>query len=70
MMATSLLPMINAARGAVSAATNAPSEDSFETKAVNNQMAAAHRPTGQAVASRLPKNVATPLPPLKPSHTE
>ena len=38
--------------------------------ATNNQVAQALRPTGQAVKSKTPKDVATPFPPLNLSQIE
>ena len=52
--------------GALMAATSAASDEMRKIRAVNNHVRQAAIPAGQNNASNVPRNVATPLPPLKP----
>jgi len=51
----------------LAAAINAARDDVRLSNAVKAQVAQQATPTGQASASHSPRNVATPLPPRKPS---
>jgi len=49
--------------GAKVAATNADIDEMRSANAVTSHVKHAEIPTGHAIASKIPKNVATPLPP-------
>ena len=49
--------------GAKVAATNAESDEMRNANAVTSHVRHAAIPTGHAIANKIPKNVATPLPP-------
>src|SRR5487761_906553 len=62
-------PNIHAQMGAKTAAASAASDEYRNTNATTSHVAIVARATGKLKARRTPAEVATPLPPLKPSHT-
>src|SRR5487761_526710 len=62
-------PNIHAQMGAKTAAASAASDEYRNTNATTSHVAIVARATGRLKARRTPAEVATPLPPLKPSHT-
>ena len=62
-------PATSAISGAIAAAHSAASDENRNIVATASQVMPDTKPRGQMPAKSTPKKVATPFPPLKPSHT-